>query len=75
MKTLTMQIPDLVDVDLHELKNLLAANLYRIGKLSLGQAATLVGISKRTFMETLGHYNISIFDDNIDSLEEDYSNA
>ncbi len=58
-----------------ELKNLLAANLYRIGKLSLGQASTLAGMSKRTFMETLGNYNISIFDDNLESLEEDYSNA
>ena len=49
MKTLTVQIPDTVDE--REAKMLLAAKLYEKGSLSLGQAAELVGYSKRTFME------------------------
>jgi predicted HTH domain antitoxin len=75
MKTLTVDLPDLVDIDLYDLKIVLATNLYRTSRLSLGQAASLLGISKRTFMETLGHFNVSIFDNDIKFLEEDFSNA
>lgn len=34
----------------------LAAKLYEMGTLSGGQAAELVGVSKRTFLELLGKY-------------------
>jgi predicted HTH domain antitoxin len=37
-----------------ELSFILAARLYENGKLSLGQAAKLAGVSKRTLMELLG---------------------
>jgi len=33
------------------------------------QAADLVGISKREFIETVGHYGVSIFGESIDDLE------
>ena len=60
MKTLTVQIPD--NLDERETKTLLAAKLYEKGSLSLGQAANLAGYSKRTFMELLGNYEVSVFD-------------
>ena len=73
MKTLTVQIPD--NLDEREAKMLLAAKLYEKGSLSLGQAANLVGYSKRTFMELLGNYEVSVFDYSEAELEKDIQNA
>ena len=49
-------------LDEREAKTLLAAKLYEKGSLLLGQAAHLAGYSKRTFMELLGNYEVSVFD-------------
>lgn len=73
MKILTVQIPD--SVDEREAKMLLAAKLYEQGSLSLGQAADLVGYSKRTFMELLGNYGVSVFNYTEAELEKDILNA
>lgn len=73
MKTLTVQIPD--NLDEREAKMLLAAKLYEKASLSLGQAADLVGYSKRTFMELLGNYEVSVFDYSEAELEKDIQNA
>jgi len=54
---------------------LLAAKLYEKGTLSLGQAADLAGYSKRTFMELLANYNVSVFNYPADDLEKDIANA
>jgi predicted HTH domain antitoxin len=75
MKTLTLNIPETVDLTEKEAKTMLAANLYEIGKLSLGQAAELAGYTKRTFMELLGNFNISIFNQDPAELENDVRNA
>lgn len=73
MKTLTLQIPD--NIDESEAKTMLAAKLYEKGSLSLGQAAELAGYSKRTFMELLGSYNVSVFNYSDTELENDILNA
>jgi len=75
MKTLVLNIPETVDLDEKEAKTMLAANLYEAGKLSLGQAAELAGYSKRTFMELLGNYNVSVFNYDAKALESDIENA
>jgi predicted HTH domain antitoxin len=75
MKTLTLNIPETVDLTEKEVKTMLAANLYEIGKLSLGQAAELAGYTKRTFMELLGNFNVSIFNQDPEELENDVRNA
>ena len=68
MKTLTLQLPDTVDEK--EVKMQLAASLYDKGIMSSGQAAQLVGISKREFIESVGQYGVSIFGENVDDLEK-----
>ncbi len=73
MKMLTLQIPD--NIDESEAKTMLAAKLYEKGSLSLGQAAELAGYSKRTFMELLGSYNVSVFNYSDTELENDILNA
>ena len=56
MKTLHLNIPETVDFDDKEAVMAIASRLYEKGKLSLGQAAELVGLSKRAFMEALVNY-------------------
>jgi predicted HTH domain antitoxin len=75
MKTLTLDIPDTVDVDNRELAMLVASRLYEQGKLSLGQAAEVAGLTKRTFVELLGKYNVSIFNFPASDLSRDVANA
>lgn len=74
MKTLTLNIPDNLDIDNREAAMLLATKLYEQGKLSLGQAAELAGYSKRTFMELLSNYNVSLFNYDEEDLENDIRN-
>jgi len=73
MKTMTLQIPD--NLDEREAKTILAAKLYEKGSLSLGQAAELAGYSKRTFMEILGSYDVSVFSYSETELEKDILDA
>ena len=73
MKTMTLQIPD--NLDERKAKTILAAKLYEKGSLSLGQAAELAGYSKRTFMEILGSYDVSVFSYSETELEKDILDA
>jgi predicted HTH domain antitoxin len=75
MKKLTLEIPDNLDLDDKEAAMLIAGKLYEQGRLSLGQAAGLSGYSKRTFMELLGNYNISVFNYPAEELDNDLKNA
>ena len=75
MKSLTLDFPDDIDLNEQEVKTLLAAKLFEKGSLSLGQAAELSGYSKRTFMELLANYGVSVFDLTKDELEKDILNA
>ena len=75
MKTLTVNVPDTLDVDEKDVAMLIATRLYEQGKLSLGQAAEVAGFTKRTFAELLGSYNVSIFNYPASDLSKDVANA
>ncbi len=75
MKTLTINIPENVDFDDKEVKMIIASKLYEKGKLSLGQAAELVGLTKREFMGELGKYGVSIFGETIEDIDQDLQNV
>ena len=75
MKTLTINIPDTLELDNKELAMLVATRLYKKGKLSLGQAADLVGLTKRTFAELLAQYEVSIINHPASDLARDVRNA
>lgn len=75
MKTLTLNVPETLDVDNKALAMLVSTHLYDAGKLSLGQAAEIAGLSKRTFAELLGSYNVSIFNFPALDLSRDVHNA
>ncbi len=61
MKTLTLHIPEKLELDSKEIVKFLASKLYESGKLSLGQAAELAGLSKMAFSEILTDYDVSLF--------------
>ncbi len=75
MKTLTLTLPDSLEIEEIELTILLATKLYEQGKLSLGQAADLVGLPKRVFIGLLGRYNVSVFNFPASELANDVANA
>ncbi len=75
MKTITFNIPDTVDLDKQEALMAISTKLYEKGRLSLGQAAELVGLSKKAFMEILGGYGVSVFNYPTSDLEQDIANA
>jgi predicted HTH domain antitoxin len=75
MKVLTLNIPDDLELDNMQVAMLVASRLYEQGKLSLGQAAEVAGLTKRTFAELLGSYNVSIFNYPASDLSRDVANA
>ncbi len=75
MQTIQIKIPDFVDIAPKEIVFTLASKLYEEGKLSIGQAAELAGVSKRIFMELLGNYGVSIFNYDAEDIAMDFRNA
>ena len=75
MKAITIQLPETVEIPEYELKLFLASKLYEVGKLSLGQAAKITGVTKRTFMELLSKFGVSLYNYPATDLEHDYQNA
>jgi len=59
----------------YDFSMMVAAKLYEDKKLSSGQAAEIVGLSKRAFIEILGKYGVSLFSNSISDLHSDIANA
>jgi predicted HTH domain antitoxin len=75
VKTVTLNIPDTLEIEAKEVAMLVASKLYEQSKLSLGQAAHLAGLSKRVFAELLGDQNVSLFNYPASDLATDVKNA
>jgi predicted HTH domain antitoxin len=75
MRTISLKIPEMAELDNLQLYMILASSLYEQGKLSLGQAAEVANLSKRTFTELLGSYGVSLFNYPATDLVQDVSNA
>ncbi|MGH2514865.1 MAG: UPF0175 family protein [Ktedonobacterales bacterium] len=80
MSVLSMELPDeLVAARGAEQAQALAreallVKLYDLGEISSGRAAELLGISRRAFLDLLGRYNVSEFDETM-NIEEELRNA
>jgi len=68
MKTITINLPE--EVELDKVKMIIAASLFEQGVLSSGQAAELVGITRRQFLEEIGKYGVSIFGETAEDIEK-----
>lgn len=75
MKTIQIDIPDNIDLKDYDFSMIIASKLYQDGVLSAGQAAKIVGVTKRTFIELLGKYGVSVFSNSITELHSDIANA
>ena len=75
MDTLTINIPPQINTKTFDVQIYLAAKLYEDAILSAGHAAEIAGISKRAFIEILGHYGVSAFGESLNDLKSDISNA
>lgn len=73
MTTITLNVPDKVELDPRETARFLSAKLYEVGRLSLGQAAEMAGLSKTTFAEVLGDYDVSLINYPISDISRDAS--
>jgi predicted HTH domain antitoxin len=73
VKVITINIPD--SIDAKEAAMIIAVGLYERGKLSLGQAANVAGLTKRIFAESLGSYGVSIFNYPASDIINDVKNA
>ena len=68
MKTITINLPE--EVELDKVRMIIAASLFEQGVLSSGQAAELVGITRRQFLEEVGKYGVSIFGETAEDIEK-----
>ncbi len=75
MKTITLNLPDEINLKKIDYFMIIASKLYEDSILSAGQAAKMVGISKKTFIELLGKYDVSLFSTSIKDLKSDFNNA
>jgi predicted HTH domain antitoxin len=75
MRAIQLNIPDGIDLKDHDLSMIIASKLYEDAILSAGQAAKIVGLSKRAFIELLGKYGVSVVSTSISELNSDILNA
>ncbi len=61
MKTIEVQVPE--EANEGEIKMAMAAILFDKAILSSGQAAEFAGVTKRYFIENVGSFGVSLFDE------------
>jgi len=71
MKTLKLPLPEEAELDPKDTVKFLSAKLFEAGKLTLGQAAQLAGLSKTAFSEILGDYGVSLFNYPASEIKKD----
>jgi predicted HTH domain antitoxin len=79
MPTITIDIPDVIATQFGDLEDLrrtvyedLVIEQRQQGKLSLGEAAKLLGLTYTEFFELLGRKGLSFINATPDEIEEDY---
>ena len=71
----TLNIPESIQSKTFDFSLYVASKMYEDGLLSAGQAAVLAGVSKRTFIELMGKYGVSVFSTFVDDFLNDVNNA
>ena len=71
MTTITLEVPDSLAEYQNDTIRFIAAKLYESGKLSLGQAADMARLTKRTFAELLGDYGVSFINYSTSDLKDE----
>ncbi len=71
MRTVTLKLPDNIELNEKEISIMLAAQLNNLGKMALGQAANLVDLNKAAFINELGKYNVTVFGETLEELGQE----
>jgi predicted HTH domain antitoxin len=71
MKVLTLNLFDHLELNEVETKRFLAVKLCESGKLSLGHAAEIAGLSKGAFSEILADFQVSLIQYPIEDVLKD----
>lgn len=71
MTTITLKVPNSLAEYQNDTIRFIAAKLYESGKLSLGQAAEMAKLTKRTFAELLSEYGVSYINYSADDLKDE----
>lgn len=71
MKTITITLPDSNELDPKQAVKFLAAKLYETGKITLGQAAEMAGLTKVAFAEILGDFEVSLLNYPVTEMKRD----
>lgn len=75
MAVLHLELPDdvvatLNNAEVAAMREAAVVKLYDLGRISSGKAARVLGISRRAFLDVLGPYGVSEFDDAMDVAAE-----
>jgi predicted HTH domain antitoxin len=71
MQTITITLPDNQELDPKQTVKFLAAKLYEAGKITLGQAAEMAGLTKVAFAEILGDFEVSLINYPVTEMKRD----
>ena len=75
LTTLSITLPSTLNISDFDLAMIVTSRLFEQGKLSSEQAAEILGISQRSFLEKAGEYDVSIFGYTSDELLDDLKNV
>jgi predicted HTH domain antitoxin len=74
--SVTIHLPAHLQMSSFDVTMLVAVKLFEQGKVSSGQAAEMVNLSKRAFIELLGNYGVSVLGyDTLQDIENDLKNV
>lgn len=71
MQTITITLPRNTDLDERQTVKFLASKLYEAGKISLGQAAEMAGLTKVAFAEILADFGVSLINYPVTEMKRD----
>ena len=71
MQTITITLPDNAELDAKQTVKFLASKLYESGKISLGQAADMAGLTKVAFAEILADFGVSLINYPVTEMKRD----
>ena len=75
MRTVVLDVPESTEMSEQQIRMFVAAKLYEAGRLNSGLAAEMAGVARREFLEQVGEYGVSIFDQTIDEVLSDMNHA
>ena len=73
--SLDLDLPDGVQLSEYDAAMIIAGKLWQEGYVSYGKAASIVGITKKKFIESLGKYGFPFTNISVDELRQEIDNV